>query len=81
MYEKLYNMQEVMCVQSNNPVDWMVVWYYTVMMEDNYDKGSYIVKMKPKCDEHVPLDKMIPPFEGPIEGFKQSITRGYGEKL
>lgn len=72
MYERLYNLQDVMCVSSNNPVDWMVVWYYTVMMEDNYDKGSYIIKLP--SSKHKALDDMIPPFEGPVVGFSNEVN-------
>lgn len=43
MYQGIYSLPDVLCVSSNNPVDWMVVYYHLVMTNTPSDGGSYIV--------------------------------------
>lgn len=62
MYETIYKLPDVMCVASNNPTDWMVVYYHAVMLGTSHDEASYVVGVKPR--------KQLPfLFEGPIESF------------
>jgi len=43
MYQGIYSLPDVLCVSSNNPVDWMVVYYHLVMTNISSDGDSYIV--------------------------------------